>query len=196
MGKALIKKSYYTGEEYLALEQEADSKSEFYNGELFAMAGGSRNHSVICVNMLWGIREAVASKNCTAFDSNMKLDIPKENSFVYPDAMVVCGDIEFSGDRTDIIKNPLLIIEILSTGTQAFDRGDKFKFYRSIPSFQEYILISQDEPMVETYYKQDPKTWIYTIVKGLDEMVLLRALEYELSMKDIYQKTDLKQEKS
>ncbi|MCP4111249.1 MAG: Uma2 family endonuclease [Desulfobacteraceae bacterium] len=188
MGESLEKKMYYTREEYLSIEEQTEYKSEYYDGEIFAMSGGSSKHSIICVNLNWGIREALADKDCIGFDSNMKLDIASANAFVYPDAMVVCGDIEFHENRTDIIKNPVLIIEVLSPSTQAFDRGGKFNYYRTVSSLKEYVLVSQGEPMVEVYYKQDEKNWSYTVTKGLEDTVVLHSINYELALKDIYHK--------
>jgi Uma2 family endonuclease len=187
MGHAALKTDY-SREEYLAVEEYADYKNEFYNGEIFAMSGGSRNHSVICVNLNWKLAEFLDDKDCTVFDSNMKLEISKENLFVYPDLMAVCGEIGFSGNRTDIITNPVLIIEVLSPATHAFDRSKKFEFYRTVPSLREYVLISQEQAMVEVFYRQDSKIWLYTVAKGIGESVLLRSINYELALKDIYRK--------
>ncbi|MCP4404529.1 MAG: Uma2 family endonuclease, partial [bacterium] len=173
MAEALAQKTVYSREEYLEIEERAEYKSEYYNGEIFAMAGGSRNHSVICLNVNWGIREAISTKDCVGFESNMKLDIPKIRSFVYPDAMVVCGEIEFSEEREDCIKNPLLIVEVLSPSTEAFDRGRKFAYYRSIESLREYVMISQTEASVESFYKQNEKVWRYTVARGLDDRITL-----------------------
>ena len=193
MSEALAQKTYYTREEYLILEEKADYKSEYYNGEIFAMAGDSFNHSVICLSLNWGIREATSNTDCIGLESNMKLDIPKANLFVYPDAMVVCGEIEFFENRTDIIKNSILVIEVLSPSTQAFDRSQKFAYYRSVPSVQEYVLVSQTEPRVEVFYKQDEKTWMYTVAEGLEETIVFRTIQQEFALKDIYQKVDWKQ---
>ncbi len=187
MGEA-ARKMEYGREEYLAIEEQADYKSEFYNGEIFAMSGGSHNHSVICVNLTRRIAEAIDDKNCTGFESNMKLNIPQADSFVYPDIMVVCGKVGFFGDRTDIITNPILIAEVLSPGTQVFDRGKKFEYYRSVPSVKEYLLVSQEKPMVEAFFRQDAKTWLYSVAEGLEETVCLRSIEYELALRDIYRK--------
>ncbi len=190
MGEPALKKAYYTGAEYLELEEQSEYKSEFYNGEIFAMSGGSRNHSVICVNLNRKLAESLDDKDCILFDSHMKLDIPKLNSFVYPDAMVVCGDIEFYENRTDIIRNPILIIEVLSPSTESFDRSGKFQYYQTVSSVREYVLISQEKPMIEVYYKQDERNWLYSVVKGLEEKILLRTIQCELTLKDIYRKTD------
>ncbi len=192
MGETLEKKLYYTREEYLSLEEQTEYKCEYYNGEIFAMSGESSNHSIICVNLNWRLGQALADKDCIVFDSNMKLDIASADAFVYPDVMV-CGDIEFCDNRTDIIKNPVLIIEVLSPSTQAFDRGGKFNYYRTVSSFKEYVLVSQDEPMVEVYYKQDEKNWIYTVAKGFEDTVVFRTINHEFALKDIYHKIKWKQ---
>lgn len=190
MGEPAAKKTYYTREEYLALEEQAEYKSEYYDGKIFAMAGGSRNHSVICLNLNWGIREAIANKDCVGFDSNMKLDIPRAKQFYYPDLMVGCGNVEFLENRSDIITNPVLVIEVLSSSTESFDRGKKFAYYRTVPSIREYVLVSQTEPMVEAFYKQDEKVWQYTVAKGLEETIIFQTLQAELMLKDIYQKVE------
>jgi Uma2 family endonuclease len=188
MSEALNHTKRYTRGAYLSMEDAAGTKHEFFDGEVFAMAGGSKHHSIICVNLMWGLREAVTDKDCIAFDGNMKLDIPKENAFVYPDGMVVCGEVVFSENRNDIITNPMLVIEVLSPATQAFDRGKKFKYYRSIPFLQEYVLISQEEPLVESYFRQDGKTWLYTVVRGIGDKVVLSSIAYEIALKEIYRK--------
>jgi len=194
MSEALAQeKTHYTREEYLALEEQAEYKSEYYNGEIFATAGESLNHSVICVNLNWRLGEALIDKDCIVFDSNMKLDIAKANLFVYPDVMVVYCEIEFFENRTDIIRNPVLIIEVLSPSTQAFDRSQKFAYYRSVPSVKEYVLVSQAEARVEVFYKQDEKTWLYTVAEGLEETIVFRTIQQEFALKDIYQKVDWKQ---
>ncbi len=189
MGEPAIKQTDYSEEEYLAIEEQADYKSEYCNGEIFAMSGGSYNHNVICLNLGWGIREATSNKNCTGFIGDMKLNIPVANAFVYPDLMVVCGDVEFFKNRSDVISNPILIIEVLSPSTHIFDRGDKFSWCRSLPSVREYVLISQNEAMIETYFRQDEKTWIHSFAKGLEDKILFRSIRYELALKEVYDKT-------
>ncbi|MBF0211738.1 MAG: Uma2 family endonuclease [Desulfamplus sp.] len=188
MSQLATQQHYYTKEEYLLLEESAEYKSEYYNGEIFAMAGGTRNHSAICLNVNWSIREAILNKDCIGFDSNMKLDIPTHNIVVYPDAMVACSNIEFLDKKETILKNPLLVIEVLSPSTEHVDRIKKFIYYQSVPSIQEYIMISQAEPKVEAYYKQNERNWLYTIVKGLDETIYIKSLEYEIVLKELYQK--------
>ncbi|MGE0084421.1 MAG: Uma2 family endonuclease [Desulfococcaceae bacterium] len=185
---ALAEKTVFTKEEYLEMEAQALEKSEYYSGEIFAMAGGSRNHSIICINLAWALREAVNRKECTAFDSSMKVDIKEPDAYVYPDLSVVCGDIEFPENSTDIICNPVLVMEVLSPGTESFDRGKKFCYYRSIPSLREYVLISQSEPLIERYFMENKGRWIYAVSNGLEDVLALQSLDSNIFLKDIYQK--------
>lgn len=188
MSQLAPQEHYYTKEEYLALEEQAEYKSEYYDGEIFAMAGGTRKHSEICLNVSWGVREAIANKDCFGYESNMKLDIPRYNLIVYPDAMVACGKVEFLDEKETILKNPMLVIVVSSASTEHLDRFRNFTYYQSVPSIQEYVLISQTEPKVEAYYKQSEKNWLYTIAEGLEDTITFRTLEYEIALKDLYQK--------
>ena len=188
MGQALAQKQYYTAEEYLKMERKAQYKSEYYNGEIFAMAGGTPEHSSICFNLYRRIGEALDNKDCRGFDSNMKLEIPAFKAYVYPDVMVVCGKVELSDQGEDVIKNPVLIIEVLSSSTESFDRGKKFEYYRTLPSVKEYVLVSQDEPMVEIFFRTSETVWTYTEVKGIDNTASMQSIESNISLRDSYQK--------
>ena len=190
MGQAARQEEpFYMRDEYLRLEEQAERKSEYYNGELFAMSGGSFNHSVICVNWLWKLRDALTNTPCVVFDSNMKVEISRRSTFLYPDVMAVCGKPEFVEGCTDILKNPIMIIEVLSPGTEGFDRIKKFAYYQTLPSLREYVLAAQDEARVETYQKQTEQSWIYTVAEGLDAVISLRSLGVECSLREIYHKT-------
>ena len=188
MGQAAEQIQYFTKEQYLDMERKAQFKSEYYNGELFAMAGGTLNHSSICFNLIGEIGEALDNKDCRGFESNMKLEIPIINAFVYPDIMVVCGKVELSDMGDDIIKNPVLIIEVLSSSTESFDRGKKFEYYRTLPSVKEYVLVSQNKPMAEVYFRQNENIWLYSAADGIDKTVFLQSIDHEISLKDIYLK--------
>lgn len=188
MAEPLLQKQYYTKDEYLEMEAAAPYKSEYYGGEIFAMAGGTPAHSLICVNLIRRIAEAVDNKNCRCFESNMKLDIPAADAFVYPDIMAVCGEIRFAENTRDTITNPVLIVEVLSPGTESFDRGKKFEYYRSIPSLKEYVLVSQEKQIVEVYFRQEGGSWLYTVAEGTDKTVFLNSVEYEIALKDVYHK--------
>ena len=188
MAEPLLKKEFYNREEYLEMEAESPYKSEYYSGEIFAMSGGTPAHSILCFNLIGELRDAIRKKNCTGFESNMKLEIPAADAFVYPDIMVVCGEIRLAENTRDVITNPVLIIEVLSPGTESFDRGKKFEYYRSIPSLKEYVLVSQEKQIVEVYFRQERGTWLYTVAQGLDKTILLNSIEYEIALKDIYHK--------
>jgi Uma2 family endonuclease len=190
MGQALFKKQVYSKEEYLKLEEHNEYKSEFHDGDIFAMAGGSYKHSAICSNLHRRIGNLLDGKDCMLFDSNLKLAILKHNAFTYPDMMVVCGKIEFYENQNDIIQNPMLIVEVLSPSTESFDRGRKFEYYRTLVSLTEYVLVSQKEPIVETYFKQNEKNWLYSVAKGLEENIVLQSLENGIALKEIYQKVE------
>ncbi|MEZ4528738.1 MAG: Uma2 family endonuclease [Desulfobacterales bacterium] len=188
MAQPLEKKLFYTKNEYLEMEAAADCRSEYYSGEIFAMSGGTPRHSIICLNLNRGIWEATRDKDCTGFESNMKVEIAPADAYVYPDVSVVCGEIELAENTRDAITNPVLIIEVLSPGTESFDRGMKFEYYRMLASVKEYVMVSQDQPRVETYFRQDENIWQYRVVRGLDQTAVLQSLEYKIALKDIYHK--------
>ncbi|OQX27412.1 MAG: hypothetical protein BWK80_05345 [Desulfobacteraceae bacterium IS3] len=191
MGEPLAKKLYYSKEEYLEIEAAADYKSEYYQGELFAMSGGSPKHSIISFNLIREIGQGLRNKNCIGFESNMKLEIAEADAYVYPDLMVVCGDVKLAENTTDVITNPVLIIEVLSPGTEAFDRGKKFEYYRSVESLKEYVLVSQDKPRVEAYFRKDRNNWQYTVIEGIEKSIVFKSLDYEVKLEEIYYKTEL-----
>ena len=182
------KKRLYTPEEYLAREDKASFKSEYMDGQILAMAGGSLKHSQICFNLIRKVGDAIAQKDCIGLESNVKVEILRGKQYFYPDAMVVCGKIEFAQKRKDMIMNPTLIVEVLSPATEAFDRNKKFAAYRTLPSLREYVLIYQDEPQIEAFFKENEKTWRYTVARGLDDTIRLFSLECDLALRDIYQK--------
>jgi len=182
----------YTIEEYLALEDKAEHKSEYYNGIVWAMSGGSLNHSVIANNTTGTIRSDLKEKrkNCRVTNSDMKVKVEKSNSIFYPDGMVICGKPEYGENRTDMVKNPILIIEVLSPSTENFDRGKKFQKYRTIPSFKEYVLISQKQAKVEVWYKEEVDLWRISHAYGLEGVVEFRSIDCEIFLADIYYMID------
>lgn len=181
---------HYTKEEYFALEEKAEYKSEYRHGEIIAMAGGSARHNLIAANMIRRILEGLDSRDCIGYGSDMKIDIAPAKAYVYADALVVCAPQLFAENRNDLIKNPTLIVEVFSPSTEAYDRGEKFRFYRLLSSFSEYVLISQKEPLVEVFNKQDDKAWLYQVYQGLETVVNLTALDRAIPLSEIYQKVD------
>lgn len=181
-------KKNITFEEYLDLEEKAESKNEYLNGEIVAMSGGTPNHSMISMNVGTAINNALRKNNkrCQVFDSNLKVYFEKVNVGAYPDVLVICQELEYHKDRKDVITNPLLIIEVLSNSTEDYDRGKKFQHYRSLPSFKEYVLIAQYEPKVESWYKMEENVWRISNAIKLEASIPLYSIECEISLEDIY----------
>ncbi|MGQ9806802.1 MAG: Uma2 family endonuclease [Chlorobiales bacterium] len=181
-----LSKPIYTVEEYLALERETHVKHEFYEGELFAMAGGSPNHVVISGNIFTELNNRLSQKGCRAFNGELKIFIEPFNLYTYADASALCGTPNFLRETDAIIDNPSLIVEVLSDSTEDYDRSKKFLFYRALPSFNEYLLIRQDKPCVEYYAKLDAHKWLLTEVEGLSATVWLKHLNITIPLGKIY----------
>lgn len=173
--------------EYLEVERSTGIKHEYLDGYIRAMSGGSLNHSRISGNIFLALSLGVdkKGKNCSVFNSDAKVYVEKANAYVYPDVTVVCGEIE-TGEYEESISNPILIVEVLSKSTVGYDRGHKFRKYRSLPSFKEYMLIDQDQPIVDTMYRHDATYWRMRSTIGLDKSVKLYSLDMEIPMKEIY----------
>lgn len=173
-------------EEYLAYEDPTGQRYEFRNGEMIAMAGGTEQHSVIAINVGGELRNRLRGTPCRPYSSDLRVQVGSK--YYYPDCTVVCGAPEFqlSGTRRVAVRNSKLIIEILSESTEAIDRGEKFSDYRTIESFQQYVLISQARPMVETFLRQDDGAWRFATFTGLKTVATLSALGIDLPLSEIY----------
>jgi Uma2 family endonuclease len=180
----------YTVEEYFALAEESDVKLEYHYGRIYAMAGGNSNHSIIGTNIRRRLSEKLDDTDCVVYDSDMALSLEDGNRYVYPDGMVVCGPRDFSNAQQTRLKNPVLIIEVLSERTKTYDRTDKFRFYRSIPSLKEYLVISADKPLVENFYRQEEGLWRIGSAKGLEAEIHLFTFEIDIPLAQIYAKTE------
>lgn len=176
---------FYTIAEYIELERQTGIKYEYEDGEVFAMAGGTVTHSLIGGNAVAELRRALKNRSCNAYNSDLKIAI-NEEKYRYADASVICGSVEYFDGNPEAAKNPILIVEVLSESSEPYDRGEKFKTYRQIPSFQEYILIEQRFPLVEVYFKIDENTWQYRVYEQLEQIVQLDSIEAEISMEEIY----------
>lgn len=179
-------KNRYTPEEYLALEEKAEFKSEYHDGEIIPMTGGSLNHNRIlnrvCAYLLYALR----GKNCEPFSSDVRLWIPKYHRFTYPDVMVIQGEPALYNDRPDTVTNPRSIIEVLSKSTEEYDKSNEFKYYRSISELQEYVLINQYEVEIQQYTKTEGNSWIYRVYESTEDIIKL-ASEVEMSIAEIYE---------
>ena len=181
---------YYTPEEYLAIEEAAEYRSEYYKGKIFAMAGGSINHNRIVRNLSRKLDQALLNSKCEPFMTDVKVWVEQKDLFTYPDVIVVCGEPEFYQDRDETITNPIIIIEVLSDSTKNYDRNEKFEFYRALASFGEYILIDQHRIHVEHFYLESKKKWIYTDYSDLNDVLKFNKIEFQLSLKDIYDRVE------
>ncbi|WP_026735827.1 Uma2 family endonuclease [Fischerella sp. PCC 9605] len=182
------KQRYYTPEEYLELEEAADYKSEYIDGQIIPMAGGTANHNRIAGNFYAALNFAFRQQDYEVFNSDMRLWIPKRRIYTYPDVMVVAGEPEFFNNRTDIILNPQVIVEVLSKSTKGYDCEDKFEAYRTIDSFQEYLLIDQARIHVEQYSKTAKKRWLMREYDEEDEAISLASISFQISLQDLYNK--------
>jgi Uma2 family endonuclease len=179
-------KPQYTPAEYLALEDRAEFRSEYHDGEIIPMTGGSFNHNRIINRVCAYLLNALSGKPYEPFSSDVRLWISKYRKFTYPDVMVVQDRPIPYENRTDTLINPRLIIEVLSKSTEDYDQGDKFKFYRSIPDLQEYVLINQYELEIQHYVKSDGGFWIYRAYEGMEDAIALTSINTEITVADIY----------
>ncbi|MGB8700024.1 MAG: Uma2 family endonuclease [Thermosynechococcaceae cyanobacterium] len=177
--------THYTPAEYLALEDQAEFRSEYHDGEIIPMTGGSFTHNEIVTN-LCSLKASLRNKGYRLFSSDVRVWIAKYRKFTYPDVMVIQGEPDQYDNRTDTLTNPKLIIEVLSQSSQEYDRGNKFKYYRSIPDLQEYVLINQYELEIQHYAKADGGFWIYRTYESLEDVMTLSAIATTLPLADIY----------
>jgi Uma2 family endonuclease len=180
----------YTEQEYLELERAAEYKSEYYRGEIFAMAGAGRNHNRITENLSGEIYMALRGKSCQSFSRDMRVHIPENTLYTYPDILIVCGVPEFVDEQTDTLLNPSVIIEVLSPGTQKYDQTKKFHLYRSLQSLTEYVMVDSQEIVAEVRRKGDDGIWyIASEAYDIDGSIEIGPIGLTLKMSDIYAQT-------
>jgi Uma2 family endonuclease len=178
----------YSPEEYLELEIPSVDKHEYIDGEIRLMTGGMPNHNRIIGNLFAALNFAFKGKHYEAFVTDQRLWIPRKRIYTYPDILIVKGELELQEERKDTLTNPSAIIEVLSKSTQNYDKGDKFTAYRSIPSFQEYILLDQYSMHVEHYVKTEQRKWIFQEYDEVDNALVFSSLPFEILLSDIYDK--------
>ncbi len=174
--------------EYLRLEREAETRSEYYDGEVFAMAGGTRSHSLIATNLLGELPSRLKAADCVAYNSNLRVKVEATGLLTYPDVSVVCGEQRFLDEQEDTLLNPTVVIEVLSNSTEAYDRGKKFEHYRQIPSCCEYLLVSQTEPRIEHFIRQPKGEWTLKEAVGLSAEIKVPSLRMVLPLKEVFAK--------
>ena len=177
-----------TPEEYLTRERDARERHEYYHGEVFAMSGGTPEHSLIIANVSGELRAALKGKPCRLYESNLRIRIPRTTLYTYPDASVVCGPLQFDplDARKETVTNPTLLVEVLSPSTETWDRGGKFQNYQQIESLREYVLVSSEKPLVETYLRHEGCTWIYAAAGGPEARARFNSLGVEIALAEIY----------
>lgn len=177
----------YTPAEYLAMEEVSPLKHEFYEGQIYMMAGGSADHSLIGVNLTSELRHKLRAKPCRVFNSDLRLYVPETTLFTYPDVMVICGKIEFLPDRTDTALNPTVLIEVSSPATRKYDRTEKFKLYKHIPTLREYILVESSRPHIERFWLEG-RRWSGEMFNDLEGSLGSNELKCEIDFSEIYAK--------
>jgi len=179
-------KQHLTPRVYLDIERDAEIRSEFLDGEMFAMAGGTRRHSRIKVEVTRALANRLSGGHCQVLDSDMRVKIEATGLYTYPDVSVACGNLRFEDEREDTLLNPKLIVEVLSDSTAAWDRGEKFWHYRQIQSFLEYVLVSQDA-VVEHYSRQSDNTWLMETIEGRNAILRLKSIKCSVPLAEIYE---------
>jgi Uma2 family endonuclease len=183
-----VPKPYVTAEEYLHRERKAEFRSEYFRGEMFAMAGASANHNLIVGNCIQTLGLQLKKKPCRVYPSDLKLRIEATGLYTYPDLSVVCGEPQLETDAGDVLLNPVVLVEVLSDSTEAYDRGKKFEHYRTIPSLQHYVMIAQDRNSIDCFSRQADGSWSLTNGHGPEGRVVLGTIDCELAVAEVYDK--------
>jgi Uma2 family endonuclease len=183
-------KTYYTPEEYLALERSSEIKHEYYNGEIFAMSGATEEHVLIVTNLVVELGSQLKTGPRKVYSNDLRVRVNPTGLYTYPDVIVLCDEARFSDDQEDTLLNPALITEVLSESTKDYDRGGKFEQYRTIDSFVEYLLIAQDRPHVEHHTRQPDGSWLLHETNSLEDTIQLKSVPSSLRMADIYSKIE------
>jgi Uma2 family endonuclease len=185
-------KKHYTLEEYLEFELSSAERHEYINGEIILMTGGTPEHNEIASILNAALRASLRGRPYSIFVADQRLWIPAQKLYTYPDVMVVPRPLQLQPERTDTITNPLMIAEVLSKSTKSYDRDEKFAAYRTIPTFQEYLLIDQYTPHVEQYSKTEAQKWLFSEYNALDSCIVLSSIPFEITLADLYEGLELK----
>lgn len=182
--------NFVTPEEYLAVERESATKAEYFDGTVYAMTGASINHIRVVTNLTRELSIQLRDRKCDVLSNEMKVRLQNSRKFFYPDVTVLCGELQFHDKRKDVVLNPVLVIEVLSPSTEAYDRGAKFQAYQTLDSLKEYVLVAQDSPVVEQYVRRSDGKWDYMAVVGLESSLSLPSVECNLSLSAVYDKVE------
>lgn len=180
-------KAFLSPEEYIEIERHAEIRSEYYQGETFAIAGASEAHSILADNLVVAFRLKLRGSPCRAYSRDMRVRVSATGLYTYPDLVIACGERKFLDENRDTLLNPTLIVEILSPTTEAYDRGRKFSHYRTLESLQEYLLVSQDRVQVECFQRQSAGQWLLTAASRLEDVICLDSVGCTIPLADIYE---------
>ena len=184
-------KVFYTPEEYLILERQAEYKSEYLNGEIFAMTGASRRHNLVAGNVFASLHNQLRKRPCEIYPSDMRVKVSPTGLYTYPDVVVVCAEPLFDDKQKDTLLNPTVLIEVLSKSTASYDRGEKFAHYRKLDSLTEYLVVAQDKYHVEHYTRQSGNQWLLSETDDIQKTIHLSSIECDLALADIYDKVEV-----
>ncbi|WP_293313473.1 Uma2 family endonuclease [Pedobacter sp. UBA5917] len=181
-------KRRYTVEEYLEMEKESTEKHEYFQGDIFAMSGAGFKHNILFSNIFLAVGNKLKGKSCNIFGSDMRMNIPENTLFTYPDISIYCDDVKHIDIDEETFILPTVIIEILSPSTKNYDRGKKFNLYKDIPSLKEYIMIDSESVSVEAYYINEEKEWILNDYKEISDTFTLVSMGFDVALADIYER--------
>ncbi|MBL8211234.1 MAG: Uma2 family endonuclease [Bryobacterales bacterium] len=181
---------FVTEEQYLQMERESELRHEYLHGEVFAMSGGTTNHNRLSADLLVQISNRLEGSPCEIFGSDQRVRVPATRFHAYPDLSVVCSPIQYSDDTKDCVLNPILLVEVLSKSSRNFDRGEKFRQYQRIPSLQTYVLVEQDDMLVEVYTRTGRDSWNYRVLEGPDAMLEVEHPPLSIPLKAVYRRVE------
>ncbi len=183
---AALPKIIISAKEYLEEERKSLEKSEYYKGEIFAMAGATKTHNAIVAAILGELYGFLKGKSCKVFPSDLRVHNLENSLYTYPDVIVVCGEEKYLDDEFDTLLNPTVLVEVLSPATEDYDRGTKFKLYRTIPSLKNYVLVSSTEYAAEIYTRKEDDEWVLHTAKEKNSNIHISAIDFDLPLADIY----------
>ena len=184
-------KTYLTPEQYLEIERRAEYKSEYYQGEMFAMSGATREHNLIVASIVASLYSQLRSSPCETYPSDMRVHVRDTGLYTYPDVVIACQEPRFLDGQLDTLVNPTLLVEILSPSTEAYDRGRKFDHYQSIESLRQYLLVASDRIHADLYTRQPDGGWLLTSADGPAGTLALASVNCQIALADVYEKVDL-----
>lgn len=184
-------KTYLTAPDYLAWERQQETRHEYFNGEIFAMTGASRAHNLLCGNTFSALHAQLRGTPCEVYNSDMRVKVSETGMYTYPDIVAACAEPQFEDAEVDTLLNPVLIIEVLSDSTEQYDRGVKFRHYRTLPSLQDYLLVAQTECRVEHYTREAGSRWLLTEYGGPDDTIDLISVGCRLYLREMYERVPL-----